>query len=250
MTVNLDPAFLTTPVAHRGLHDAAAGCYENTPSAFQAAIARGYAIELDVQLSLDGQAMVFHDETLDRLTNQSGPVNARTAAELRDIKVGPDGITPLGDILDLINAQVPVLIEIKDQSLTLTETDGRLERAVCDAVARYSGPVAIMSFNPHAMAHVQRLTPTVARGLTTCGFEPVFWPDVAPDRGRALADIPDFDAVGASFISHDVLTLSQPAVARIKAAGYPVLCWTVRSKSQEHDARRICDNVTFEGYLP
>ena len=56
------------PVAHRGLHDAAAGVIENTASAFRAAIEGGFAIETDLQLSADGEAMVHHDFALGRLT--------------------------------------------------------------------------------------------------------------------------------------------------------------------------------------
>ena len=63
---------IARPVAHRGLHDAAAGIVENTPSAFAAAIAGDYAIECDIQISADGEAMVFHDQTLERLTEGSG----------------------------------------------------------------------------------------------------------------------------------------------------------------------------------
>ena len=66
-------------MAHRGLHDAAAGIIENTPSAFAAAIAANYAIECDIQISADGEAMVFHDETLERLTEGSGRLDAMTA---------------------------------------------------------------------------------------------------------------------------------------------------------------------------
>ena len=250
MTRSLDPAFITKPLAHRGLHDVSRHVFENTRSAFAAALDHGYGIELDVQLSSDGRAMVFHDETLDRLTRARGPVNRRTAAELGAITIGTgnDVIEPLDNILTQIAGQVPLLIEIKDQSLTLSQTDGVLERAVCDALSGYAGPVAIMSFNPHAMMHVQTYAPDCARGLTTCAFDPDEWPDASVDRCAALASIPDFDAVGACFISHDLTALTDAAVARIKSQGAPILCWTVRSAAQEHDARAICDNITFESY--
>ncbi len=68
------------PIAHRGLHDRAAGVLENTVTAAEAAAARGFAIECDVQLTRDGEAVVFHDFTLDRLTGETGPVAGRTAA--------------------------------------------------------------------------------------------------------------------------------------------------------------------------
>jgi len=146
-----DLDFLTRrPFAHRGLHDTAQGIYENSRAAFVGAIEQGYGIELDVQMSRDGQAVVFHDDTLDRLTDHTGPVRALTAADLSGVTIGTstDTIEPLADILAQIGGRVPILIEIKDQSLTLTETDGILERAVAQAVADYRGPAAVMSFNP------------------------------------------------------------------------------------------------------
>ena len=146
----LDPAFLKTPIAHRALHDASKGVFENCRSAMIAAIEHGYAIEIDLQLSADGRAMVFHDGTLDRLTDKHGDISDYTAAELSQIKVGSgqDVIEPLEDILRLIDGRVPLLIELKDQSRQLSQTDGRLEQATIDALSPYHGQVAVMSFNP------------------------------------------------------------------------------------------------------
>ena len=150
----LDPAFLKTPIAHRALHDASKGIFENCRSAIIAAIEHGYAIEIDLQLSADGRAMVFHDDTLDRLTDKREDVSDYTAAELSQIKVGSgqDVIEPLEDILHLIDGRVPLLIELKDQSRQLSQTDGRLEQATIDALSLYHGPVAVMSFNPYMIA--------------------------------------------------------------------------------------------------
>src|SRR5947199_9689840 len=78
------PNWLTArPVAHRGLHDRARGVIENMPAAGAAAVAKNFAIECDIQLSADGEAMVHHDDTLDRLTEGSGTLNGRTSAELK-----------------------------------------------------------------------------------------------------------------------------------------------------------------------
>ncbi len=78
------PAWLTErPIAHRGLHDAAEGVIENTLAAAEAAIAAGFAIECDVQLSADEEVFVFHDETLDRLTDAEGALIDKSAAQIR-----------------------------------------------------------------------------------------------------------------------------------------------------------------------
>lgn len=252
MTQMLDNVFLNTALAHRGLHDPAQGIFENSRSAFQAAIDHGFGIELDLQLSRDGQAVVFHDETLDRMTGHTGLVVDHTIDELAQIELGTshDHIETLPQILDFVAGRVPLLIEIKDQSGNFGKTNGVLERATCDALASYRGPVAVMSFNPNAIAHVQTHAPHLVRGLTTGNFASY---DLDPADGidiDGLTQISRFDELGACFISHDRNDLANPAVRQLKSRGIPVLCWTIRSVDQETTARKIADNITFEGYLP
>ena len=247
-----DLDFLTRrPFAHRGLHNAARGIYENSRAAFIAAIDHGYGIELDVQMSRDGQAVVFHDDTLERLTDHTGPVRALDATTLTDITLGTssDTIEPLGDILALIAGRVPVLIEIKDQSMTLAQTDGILERAVAHAVAQYDGPAAVRSFNPHAMHHVRDAEPSAICGLTTCDFSKQDWPTVSADRRRHLAAILDYHALNACFVSHDVNDLANPALVPLREHGVPILCWTVRSQQCAVSVKSMMDNITFENFL-
>ncbi len=250
MLCPLPRAFLQTPLAHRAYHNSALGRVENSPSAVQAALNAGYGIELDVQLSSDGQAMVFHDEDLNRLTGQTGPVNIRSAAELQAIGLvgGSDTIPSLPQILAQVAGRVPLLIEIKDQSLSLSETDGRLETAVATALATYIGPVAVMSFNPHCITHMRDLAPNIARGLTTASFDPTEWAPLPLATCTRLRAINDYDHTGSSFISHEAADLGNPRVAELKAQGAHVLCWTICSLEAELAARCIADNVTFEGY--
>jgi glycerophosphoryl diester phosphodiesterase len=251
MTPRLPPAFLRLPIAHRALHDRAAGRIENSLSAVQAAVLAGYGIEIDVQLSRDGQAMVFHDETLDRLTAERGAVSARDAAELGQIALRDglgDRIPTLTEVLAAVGGRVPLLIEIKDQSLTLTETDGRLEAATVAALQGYQGDVALMSFNPHAVAHVARLAPHLPRGLTTDAFDVNEWQGVAAETCARLREIPDYNAVGACFLSHDWHDLGRHRVQELAAQGAEILCWTVKSPEAEAVARQIARNITFEGY--
>ncbi len=250
MRAPLASGFLTTPIAHRGYHDRVKARVENSASAVRAAVNAGYGVEIDLQLSSDGHAIVFHDERLDRLTNQAGAVNTRTAAELGQIPlVGSDDKIPsLTDILTLIDGCVPLLIEVKDQSLRLLKTDGALESATARALRGYRGPVAVMSFNPHSILAMAQLAPDVARGLTTCAFDTASWHPADPETCARLRDIPDYDAVGATFISHDAVDLARPRVAELKSNGAGILCWTVRSGVEEVTARRVAQNITFEGY--
>lgn len=250
--VPLPPEFLGPPLAHRGLHDRTAGRVENSRAAFRAAIAAGCGIELDVQLSADGQAMVFHDRLLDRLTGAAGPVRARTAAELSHILLRDteEGIPTLAEVLVLVAGRVALLVEIKDQHGAMGPTGGVLEAAVARDLASYAGPVAVMSFNPHAVEAFGHALPRVARGLTTSAFRAEDWPDLpAPTRAR-LRRIPDYRRLGAAFVSHEQGDLGRPRLAALKAKGAAILCWTIRSPAQEAAARRFADNVTFETYLP
>ncbi|SDX30447.1 glycerophosphodiester phosphodiesterase family protein [Roseicitreum antarcticum] len=249
----LPTAFLARPLAHRALHDAGAGRVENAPAAIRAAVAAGYGIEVDVQRAADGQAVVFHDDTLDRLTDAAGPVRARAAAELGQtlLRGGRgDTIPTLAQVCDWVGGAMPLLIEIKDQDGALGHGVGPLEAAVADVLKRYSGPAAVMSFNPHSMAQMARFAPGLPRGLVTCDFAAPDWPGVPADRLSHLRAIADFDAVGAAFISHQATDLGAAPVAALRARKVPVLCWTIRSVGAEAAARKIADNITFEGYLP
>lgn len=250
MRVPLPASFLDRPIAHRGYHDLAAGRRENSLSAFAAAVRAGYGIEMDLQLSADGVPMVFHDDTLDRLTDQAGPVSARNAADLQALRLAgtTDTIPTLAQVLALVAGRVPLLIEIKDQTLTLSPTDGRLEAATAAVLAGYDGPVALMSFNPSCIAHMAWAAPTLPRGLTTDQFDPADWAPVPPETCDRLRPIPDYDATGSSFLSHGASDLASPRVAQLKAAGAAILCWTIRSTQAEAAARKIAANITFEGY--
>lgn len=246
----LPQAFLTRPFAHRGYHDKSKERVENSPSAFAAAIDAGYGIELDLQLSRDGQAMVFHDDQLNRLTDATGPVRDRVAAELQNIKLsgGTDQIPTLGEVLEQVDGAVPLLIELKDQHGEMGNSDGMLEATTVEALKDYDGPVALMSFNPNMVAQLHGLDTSYALGIVSSAWRKVDEPHVPVDTRARLAGIPDFDRVGASFLSHDVNNLDNPRVEQLKSKGIPILCWTVRSASQEKQLREVADNITFEGY--
>jgi len=224
---------------------------ENSVTAFEKAIEHGFGIELDVQLSADSQPMVFHDYDMTRLTGSSGPIQQRSSVELAQITLtdGTDTIHTLPEVLELVQGRVPVLIEIKDQDGGMGPNVGRLEQAVADALKYYHGPVAVMSFNPYSTASFADMAPTVPRGLVTSSFDPDAWP-LRPATCYRLRNIPDFDKVGAQFISHEVEDLSRDRVLEIKQAGHPILCWTVRSAEQAKQALHYADNITFEGYIP
>ncbi len=242
--------FLRLPLAHRALHQRSERRPENSPSAIRAALEAGYGIEIDVQGTADGQAVVFHDEWMERLTEATGFVKNYTAAELGRIRLRDcdDCIPTLPEVLALVAGRVPLLIEIKDQTDHMVETDGRLEAAVARALETYQGPVAVMSFNPHAVANMARLAPAIPRGITTAAYDYAGWAPLDPARCDELRAIVDYDRVGASFISHEAADLGRDRVAVLKAKGATILTWTITSAAMEAKARAVADNVTFEGY--
>lgn len=247
----LHPDFLRLPLTHRALHDVDDGRPENSRAAIQAAIDAGYGIEIDVQLSSDGAAMVFHDYDLARLAKDKGPIRQRSSTDLGRVQLrgGDEGIPSLPEVLELVAGQVPLLIEIKDQDGVMGANVGQLEQAVARDIARYDGPLAVMSFNPHSVQQMAIHAPTVARGITTSAYTKDDWPLLPQGTRERLRGIPDFDSLGACFISHEVQDLDAPRVAELKARGAAILCWTVKSEAQEQEARKVADNITFEGYL-
>ena len=243
------------PIAHRGLHGAGvhgAGVPENSMAAFRAAVAAGYAIEMDTQPAVDGTPLVFHDDHLFRLTGTDGQIAGLSVAGAAALRLldSDQGIPTLAEVLAEVAGRVPLLIEVKDSDGALGPDVGALPARVADTLSAYAGPVAVMSFNPHSVAAVHAAAPGLTVGLTTCGFAPADWPGVPQDRLAALARIDDFARTGASFVSHDHRDLGRPAVLALKAQGAPVLCWTIRSPQEERAARAVADNITFEGYRP
>lgn len=232
-------AFLTRrPIAHRGLHDESAGRTENSPSAFEAACLRDFAIELDVQLSADNVAIVFHDETLDRLTSQTGPLARRTAAELGEIGLANTGdlIPTLAKTLALIDGRVPVVIEIKDNG----PRNMALAGAVAADLADYSGPAAVMSFAHDLLSAFRDTGSAVPLGLTAEGIGK----PARMEHEKALAH-------GISFVSYHVKALPNPFVKRVREElGLPVITWTVRTPEDVAVTREYADQMTFEGFDP
>ena len=233
-----DLAWITErPIAHRGFH-AVRGVgrgMENTPTAFHAAVEAGYAIELDVQLSADGEAMVFHDATLDRLTSETGPVLARTAAALGRVTVGGDPIATLQQVVATIGGATSLVVEVKAE--LLDDADAvRLTDRIVAILAGYDGSSAIMSFDLRVLRRCNALG-------HPCGLTAEGETEEAFARHEALAD-------DAPFLSYAVDHLPNRFVAAFRASGRPVITWTVRTPAQVAATRAHADQMTFEGFQP
>jgi len=234
---------IARPVAHRGLHDAAAGVIENTPSAFAAAVTASYAIECDLQISADGEAMVHHDDALGRLTEGSGRLDEMTSAELRRVvfKATTDRMISVGELCELVAGRVTLLIELKSGRAR----DQRLALRAAQILSAYSGPAALMSFDPAQIVTVRTSAPRLTRGIAA-----ERWSGQA-GRKRALAHGRATLAARPQFIAYSVedLPAALPFAAR-RLGGLPLLTWTVRSAEDRRRAARWADQMIFEGFRP
>src|SRR5947199_2719161 len=184
------PAWLTArPVAHRGLHDISRGSVENMPGAMQAAIAGNFAIECDIQLTADGEAMVHHDDTLGRLTEGSGALLEKSAAELRAVKFKDtsERMMSLGDLCELINGRVPLVIEVKSHF----DGDRKLVKRMAEVLASYSGPTVGMSFDPDQVLALRETIPALPRGIIAeRSYDEADWPEATPTQLRGIMHSP------------------------------------------------------------
>jgi glycerophosphoryl diester phosphodiesterase len=240
--------WLKRPIAHRGLDER--GSVENSASAVKAAIAENYAIEVDLQCSRDGLPVVFHDETLDRLTAETGRVAARDAAELLAIplKGSNDRILSLDGLLALVDGKVPLVIEVK----STWGRDHRYEANIAARLKTYRGQVAVMSFDPDCVAAFRRLAPALPRGLVSERFDDKqHWSHLSPLRRFAMRHLLTAAVARPNFIAYDIKAL--PACApRLghDLFGLPLLTWTVRTEAEKERARRYADAMIFEGVVP
>ncbi len=237
------------PIAHRALHNRASGRVENTIPAVTAAIERGFSIEVDLQLTADEQVIVFHDGTLDRLTETTGRIDrlnlsAVRATRLRD---SSDRIPTLEELLEEVAGRVPLVMELKSH----WNGDRRLERAVATTLTDYAGPAAIMSFDPASMRAMRYLVPHLPRGLVADSFNPEDWPDVPAHNRFALRHLLAASYVLPQFIAYGVKALPANAPLLIRHVfGLPLLTWTVRTQDERAVADRWANQMIFEGFDP
>lgn len=239
--------FLTgRPIAHRGLHDRSRGIIENSASAFAAALAYGYAIECDLQITRDGEAVVFHDEQLERLTGTQGLVKDSTAAEITALTLrgGSDKVQSFAALLSQVNGRVPLVIELKSH----WDGDERLAMRALRVLEGYSGPYCLMSFDPDVVAALRRLSPITPRGIVAeRAFDPYFaWLPLA--RQQELRSLSHLSRTRPDFISFYFEELPFAPVTALRAAGMPVISWTIRSAAEARQALRHSDQITFEGF--
>jgi glycerophosphoryl diester phosphodiesterase len=245
------PDWLTArPVAHRGLHDIARGIVENMPGAFEAAVAGNFAIETDLQLSADGEAMVHHDDVLGRLNEGSGALLSKTTAELRTVpfKNTSERMISLGDLCALVNGRVPLMIEVKSHF----DGDRKLVTRMAEVLRAYSGPAAVMSFDPDQVLALREIIPERPRGIIAQrDYDDDYWKKLTPVQRDGMLHLRHAFRTRPHFVSFWVEQLPAPApwIAR-NVFGLPLLAWTVRTPQQRERAARCADQIVFEGFIP
>jgi glycerophosphoryl diester phosphodiesterase len=246
-----DASWLThRPIAHRGLHGAPSGAAENAISAVTAAIKGGYAIEVDLQLSADAVPMVFHDGTLDRMTNAEGPVRARTAAELSAVTLRgtSEAIPTLDELLATVAGRTPLFLELKTE--WRRERDPALVRRTAEALAGYDGPVAVMSFDPELVAASRRLMPERPHGIVACDSSNARdFPRLSVMERFALTHLLHAPRTRPDFVAYRIHDLPTAATTLARRAfEVPLLTWTVRTQAERQKAARVADQVIFESF--
>ncbi|MGI8840803.1 MAG: glycerophosphodiester phosphodiesterase [Caulobacteraceae bacterium] len=233
------------PIAHRGLW-APDGPPENSLGAFQAACAAGYNIELDVQLSADGEAVVFHDGALARMTGRPGRVADHTAADLSAMRLaGSDETIPtLADTLTLVGHKAMVHIEIKAPYGEV----GPLERRVHEVLIDHNGPTCVIGFNPYSHAWFADHHPAILRGLDSYSYVGGDARHLAPELRKEFAQLRHVAIARPHFLALSLDMLPSAKADSLRKAGMPVVAWTVRSPGEWDAVKPHCDNLIFEGF--
>ncbi len=227
-------------IAHRGLHNDEFP--ENSLGAFQNAINNGYPIELDVHIISDGTLVVFHDDSLSRMTGKDGYLKNLTKSDLENYHLADTEYTipTFEDVLTLIDGKVPLLIEVKN-----TNKVGALETKLLEMLRAYKGEYAIESFNPYVLEWFKNNAPDILRGQLAGFF-----------KGEKLAFIKRFalkrmvlnKIAKPDFIAYEASRLPNRFVRKYKSL--PLIAWTVRSQKEYMKVVQYCDNVIFENFEP
>ena len=219
------------PIAHRGLHSNANNIYENTKESFLAAVNENYAIECDVVLSKDHEVVVFHDENLKRLCNLDKSISSLTMNELRSLKIyeSNSNIISLDEMLHVVSAHVPIIIEIKGKFTPF------IEERIQEIIRSYRGPIALKTFNLKSVEWLIKFLPYVYKGLVI---------DSNTNNFEAILDL------NIDFVSCDIEFIESNLVDRVKKKGLPIITWTVDNEDKKKKANLIADNIIFENIRP
>jgi glycerophosphoryl diester phosphodiesterase len=197
-----------------------------------------------VQLSADGEAMVFHDEDLERMTGATGRIGDRNAADLAELRLaGTDEPIPtLLETLALVGRRAMVHVELK----TPYGRVGPLEQRVHEILIDHNGPVCVIGFNPYSHAWFAERFPGVLRGLDSYSYRKA--PNMTAAQRASFANLEHVAIARPHFLALGLDMLPSPRAAALRDQGMPVVAWTVRAPDQWEAVRHACDNLIFEGF--
>lgn len=238
---------ISSPIAHRGLHEPGVVYLENSINAFEHAISNSYAIELDIQLTQDNTVVVFHDEDLFRMCGLETKVNSLRKNQLPLAKLGQSGmhIPTLQEVLNIVNGRVPLLIEIKHWVKVNDDL-----HVILNCLLPYKGHFAIQSFNPFILNWFYKNAPHILRGQLSSNFEGepmnIFKKYLLSECKLNFLSKPNF-------LSYEINALHRKTwIKRKRKNGMPILGWTVANYDQYLQVKKLnlCDNIIFEGFKP
>jgi len=229
------------PIAHRGLHGN--GVPENSLLAYEKAIEKGYAIEIDVRPLSDGKIVSFHDDNLDRLTQMTGAISEKTYDQIKGLSLlgTNEKIPTLKEVLDLVEGKVPLLIEIKNQGKVGFEQD------VYNELKEYKGQFAVQSFNPLSLGWFKKNAPKVPRGQLSSFFEK---DNLSVFKKFVLKRLLLNCISKPNFISYDCSAIPNKYIRGCKKKGLPIVAWCIRSQKEYEKIKDDCDNIIFENFEP
>lgn len=233
------------PIAHRGLHNDELP--ENSLGAFASAAEHGYPIELDVRLTDDETVVVFHDDSLGRMTGKDGYLSKIKSDKLKNYKLLNSekkpteySIPTFEEVLNLVDGRVPILVEIKN-----TGSVGLLEKKTAAILSDYKGQFAVQAFNPYSIEYFKDNMPDVPRGILSCFFTKNELK--GPIKRYVLKTLKMNKVAKPDFVSYCAENLPNRYVTKSKL---PVLAWTVRTGEKAEQLKTIANNIIFEKFIP
>ncbi|MHB8884807.1 MAG: glycerophosphodiester phosphodiesterase family protein [Methylovirgula sp.] len=240
---------IARPIAHRGLHDSARGIIENSLAAARRAIAKNYAIECDVQLSKDGEAIVFHDDSLPRLLGIPGEIGALTTQDLARCayKGSSERVATLPDFFAEIAGRAPLIVELKSRF----DGDARLAARVAQLAENYAGPLALKSFDPQTLHALREGVTERPLGLVAqAHYAAEDWPKLSASTRQGLEALTDFPRARPDFLSWHVGDLPHATPMLCRVLGMKIMTWTVRNAAEQALTAQWADQIIFEGFEP
>ena len=232
--INKDFWLFNVAIAHRGLFDE--NCPENTIPAFENAIKNGYGIETDVHITTDGVLICYHDNNVKRLCGVDKDIRDMSYDQVKELEILNTGlkIPTFLEVLELVNGQVPLCIELKQQK------NSGLEEKIVEILRNYKGEFVIQSFDPFMVKRIQKLEKSFIRGVLTTNEKLPNYPKIVDFFMQRF--------IFKFFVKFDFLNIRIEDLEfhKRRAKNYNVICWTAKSNDDITIAKKYAKNVIFE----